>query len=69
MPRSEYLERLYRVFPWVEDPSTPEGSRRYQDTVSEFERVIEHTWFKELVGGRRELRLVDLCSGTGVGGL
>lgn len=69
MSKSEYLERLYRVFPWVEDPFTSEGLKRYQDTVSEFKSVVEHRWFKELVRGRRELKLVDLCSGAGVGGI
>jgi len=62
------LERLYRVFPWVEDPFTAKGLSRYRSTVSEFKVLTTHEWFGELVR-RRELRLVDLCSGTGIGGV
>ncbi len=69
MSRGEYLERLYRVFPWAEDPSMAEGLRRYQDTVSEFKGILGHEWFKGLTGGRRELKVVDLCSGAGIGGV
>ncbi len=69
MSGSEYLERLYRIFPWVEDPFTPEGFKRYEKTVSEFRVVIAHGWFKELMSRRRELKLIDLCSGIGIGGI
>lgn len=63
------MERLYRLFPWVEDPFTAEGLSRYRAAVSEFKTVVTHGWFRELISGRRELRLVDLCSGAGIGGV
>ena len=63
------MERLYRVFPWVEDPFTAKGLSRYRSTVSDFRVLATHEWFGELVSRRRELRLVDLCSGTGIGGV
>ena len=66
---SEYMERLYRLIPWVEDPFTTEGFKRYKDTVSEFGVVVKHRWFNELMNRRRELRIVDLCSGTGIGSI
>ena len=68
MSSNEYLERLYRVFPWSEDPFTERGLRRYQASLSEFKAMLSHGWFR-FTGGRRELKLVDLCSGTGIGGI
>ncbi|MEM1523580.1 MAG: class I SAM-dependent methyltransferase [Thermofilaceae archaeon] len=67
--KSEHLENLYRLLPWVEDPSTAEGFKRYRNTLPEFEALVKHEWFKELLGKRRELKIVDLCSGTGIGGV
>ncbi len=63
------MEKLYRLFPWIEDPFTAEGLKRYRDAVSEFEVIAKHKWLKELVDRRRELKIVDLCSGTGIGGI
>ncbi|MEM1508259.1 MAG: class I SAM-dependent methyltransferase [Thermofilaceae archaeon] len=69
MSKHEYLNRLYRVFPWPEDPSTAEGLRRYQTSVSELETVVKHEWFKEFLNKRRMLKVIDVCSGTGIGGI
>ncbi|GAY26379.1 hypothetical protein ATG_15820 [Desulfurococcaceae archaeon AG1] len=69
MSGGEYMERLYRLIPWVEDPFTAEGFKRYRDTISEFSVIVKHRWFSELVNRRRELRIIDLCSGTGIGGV
>lgn len=63
------MEKCYRLLPWAEDPSTTEGLRRYKDAVSKFEVVVKHRWFKELADKRKELRVIDLCSGTGIGGV
>lgn len=69
MSRSEYMENLYKLFPWAEDLSTAEGLKRYKDAVLELEIAAKHNWLKELIGRRRELKVVDLCSGTGIGGI
>ncbi|MEM2854735.1 MAG: class I SAM-dependent methyltransferase [Desulfurococcaceae archaeon] len=69
MSKSEYMEKLYKLYPWAEDPSTTEGLKRYKDAVSELEVVTKHKWFKELIDWRRELKVIDLCSGTGIGGI
>jgi len=67
MRKSEYLERLYRIFPWVKDPFTTEGLKRYEKTISEFRVVVTHAWLKKLMSKKKELRLIDLCSGVGIG--
>lgn len=69
MPRGEHLERLYALHPFAGDPSTPEGLKRYRDAVSELRALAGHRWFKELLRKRKDLRVVDLCSGAGIGGV
>jgi len=65
---AEHLERFYRLFPWVEDPFSPEGRARYESALEFFRQLLEHDWLKELLS-RGELSLVDICGGTGVGGI
>jgi len=65
---AERLERFYKLFPWVEDPFTLEGKVRYESALKFFRQLLEHDWLKELLS-RDELSLVDVCGGTGVGGI
>jgi len=64
----ENLEKLYRLFPWPEDPSSPEGRARYESAVSFFRELLGHPWLSELVSSP-ELSIVDVCGGTGIGGV
>lgn len=68
MPSGEELERLYGVFPWPEDLDSPAGRERLERAVEAFRRVVRHPWVGELVGGG-ELSVVDVCGGTGIGGI
>lgn len=63
------MEKLYRLLPWVEDPFTNEGFNRYRESISDFTKVVEHKWFKELLDNKRKIKIVELCSGTGIGGI
>ncbi len=65
---SNELERLYRVYRWVEDPFTREGFERYRSILDSMEKVIEHKWVREVVSGRVLVRIIDLCGGTGLAG-
>ncbi len=67
---SEYMERLYRVFPWIDDPFTREGRIRYEKELHIMERIIDHEWIREVVdrsGG--SVDIVDICGGSGIGGV
>lgn len=66
---SEQPERFYRLIQWPEDPATPEGFKRYKGTLSLFEQLLKHEWLRELIERREPLRLIDLCSGTGLAGI
>jgi uncharacterized UPF0146 family protein len=65
---AERLERFYKLFPWVEDPFAPGGRARYETALKFFRQLLEHEWLKELLP-RGELSLLDICGGTGVGGV
>jgi len=69
MSLSEYLERFYSVFPWREDPFTEEVLRRFHESLRTFQVIIEHSWVKELLSSKSVLRIIDLCSSTGIGGI
>ena len=69
MNGSDYMERLYRLYPWPEDPYTIEGRKRYEESLNMFKNVVEHEWFKSLIESKSKLRIVDLCGGTGIGGV
>jgi 16S rRNA G1207 methylase RsmC len=60
-----FMERLYRVFPWPEDPAT--WARRVEEGSRLFERLLGHEWLSSLEGKGR-VRILDLMGGTGVGG-
>jgi len=66
---SEALEKLYRVFPWAEDPYSEEGRTRYTEALEAFARVVDHKWFRKRIEGRKRIRVVDFYSGTGIGGV
>ncbi|ADM27478.1 methyltransferase type 12 [Ignisphaera aggregans DSM 17230] len=66
---SLYMEKLYRLFPWPENPYEEEGRARYQEALEYMARVVEHGWIRERVGDRDRISIVEYCSGTGIGGI
>lgn len=67
--KSGNLERLYSIIKWVEDLHTDEGRKRLKASIDVFRKIKEHRWFKELVSKKRKIKLLDVCGGTGIGGL
>ena len=65
----DYMERLYRIYPWPEDPYTDTGLRRFEESVNVFKSIVMHEWFKDLIKGKSKLNIIDLCGGTGIGGI
>ena len=65
----EELSRLYRIAPWPEDPYAEEGRKRYEAAKEEFSDLIKHDWLSELIQSREIVRLLDVCGGTGIGGV
>ena len=63
---TEYLERLYSVVPWAEDPSDKNFRLRYEKLVNGFRKALDHELVKHIFQKDR-IRILDLCGGTGVG--
>jgi len=63
------LEKLYSLISWVEDPETPQGIMRYRQIRGDMEQLINHNWIKEFLKDRRIVRVIDICSGTGLAGI
>ncbi|PCN50639.1 hypothetical protein B6U99_03205 [Candidatus Geothermarchaeota archaeon ex4572_27] len=69
MSLARELERVYSVFPWPEDPFSDVGRRRYEIALREMGELLDHPWLKEAIEQRERLHILDLCGGTGIGGV
>jgi SAM-dependent methyltransferase len=63
------LERIYAMLKWVEDPETSQGYERYQRILRDMEGLTAHPWIQDILRGRRMVRVIDVCSGTGLAGI
>ncbi len=66
---SEYFEKLYSVFRWAEDIRTGRGRKRFEESLSRFRELVKHPWVKEVLKDKEELVILDVCGGTGIGGI
>ncbi len=65
---SEDMSKLYQLTRWPEDPRSEEGRKRYVEALDRFRSLLSHEWFSEILN-RGKVRLVDICGGTGIGGV
>ncbi len=63
------LEKLYSTRMWPEDLESAEGRSRFNEAYKVFSKLISHDWFKSLLEGKSRIKLLDVCGGTGIGGL
>ncbi len=63
---TEYLEGLYSLLPWTEDPTDKSFRQRYVKLVNGFRKVLDHKTVRHILQKDR-IRVIDLCGGTGVG--
>ncbi|ALL00296.1 hypothetical protein Pyrde_0246 [Pyrodictium delaneyi] len=66
---SEELEKLYSLGIWPEDPYTDVGMQRFRQALGHMARLVEHEYVQRLLQSRKSVRILDLCAGTGVGGV
>jgi len=66
---SESMEKIYSVGKWIDEPGTEEGSKRYQQTLTEMRRLIGHDWLKEALVRSGSIRILDVCGGWGIAGV
>ncbi len=60
------LEEIYSWISWIEDPDDPRARERKEEILNEFERVI---WPKISEFFGNNVRILDICSGTGIAGV
>lgn len=63
------LERFYSIYPWVEDPFSEEGRRRFESVRAVMARLLQHPWVRDVVVLRDAVRVLDVCGGTGIAGV
>ena len=66
---AERLDKVLGLMGWVEDPWSAEGRRRLEKGIEDFAKLLEHPWLRQLTGSRRSVRVLDVCGGTGIGGV
>ncbi|MCS7367384.1 MAG: hypothetical protein NDF52_05845 [archaeon YNP-WB-062] len=49
---SEWIEEMYRLYPWPEDPSRDEGKRRYYEALNKFKVAVKHEWMNKLINSK-----------------
>jgi len=62
------LSRLYNLLGWPGDPYTCEGRARYEGTIKEAEKIINHEWFSATLKGKDSVKILDVCGGSGIAG-
>ena len=66
---AERLDRVLELMGWEEDPWSSGGRRRLEKGVETFTQLLKHPWLEHLLNSRRSMRLLDICGGTGIGGV
>lgn len=69
MNEDRELEEIYEVMPWPEDPWSEEGKSRYGEALERFKMLITQEWIRSLISNRDRISLIDICGGTGIGGI
>jgi SAM-dependent methyltransferase len=69
LSKDRELEDIYKVVPWPEDPWSEEGRSRYEDGLKRFKKLVSHEWIGSLASKRNCIRILDVCGGTGIGGI
>lgn len=67
-PSSE-LSRFYSIFGWPDDPDTEAGRRYLEATAQSMERLLKHSLVERMIAQRRKVRILEICAGSGFGGV
>ncbi len=65
----ELMEKAYSILRWPEDIRTKESKARLEESLNRFRELIKHDWIRRAIEGKARIVLVDLCGGTGIGGI
>ncbi|MGC8949316.1 MAG: methyltransferase domain-containing protein [Thermoprotei archaeon] len=66
---SKELEKFYEIFLWPENIHSEDGAERYINALTRFKNLVTHSWITSLLSSKDHLRVIDICGGTGIGGI
>ena len=66
---ADLLSVVYELGIWPEDPRSEAGRARFKSALRIFRKVLEHEWVKNLLNKRQKIRIIEICGGTGIGGV
>ena len=65
----EKLEKLYSIIKWIENLDLPVGQKRFEKSIRIFNNLLNHAWISKLLGKLKTVKILDICGGTGLGGI
>ena len=63
------MNEYYRIFDQSWNPYSEQGYRHYMRSLEIMKYIVKHQFIKELLDIRKEIRILDLCGGCGIGGM
>ena len=66
---SDKLSQFYSMFPWPEDPDSEQGKAYFDATLQSTGRLLDHPWMRQAISTKRKFRILEICGGTGFGGV
>lgn len=66
--REKVITELYSLDIWPMDPRSEEGRKRFEEAKEQFKKLLTHEWIKKLIE-KKEVRILEICAGTGIGGV
>lgn len=66
---SEELSEFYKTYIWPDDPLSEQGKQYLERAEKFIEKVIEHSWIKEIISKKKNIKILEICGGAGIGGI
>lgn len=66
---SESLSEFYSTYIWPDDPLSEMGKQYFERAEKYMEKVIEHEWIKEIISNNKTIKILEICGGSGFGGI
>jgi len=71
--RGESLERdlreYYKLLDEEWNPYKPGGYKRFLEALRVVDSIVEHKFIRDIIKRRNKVRILDVCSGYGIGGI
>jgi ubiquinone/menaquinone biosynthesis C-methylase UbiE len=65
----EALSEFYSIYIWPDDPLSEQGKQYFERAEKFMEKVIEHDWVEEIISKDKNLNILEICGGSGFGGI